>query len=72
MKRLVIGGLAVLAIGLSGCAQAAEAQEPEKQPGKPVSIDWAEVVVHPAPAAKTSCIMLIPGSWTCPEGVAAP
>ena len=72
MKRLIIGGLAALAIGLSGCSQVAEAQEPETQPGRPVGIDWAEVVIHPAPATKTSCITFIPGTWTCPEGVAAP
>ena len=70
MKTLILGGLAALAIGLTGCSVAAEAQPlPEKQHNKPVGL--VKVNVYPAPA-QTNCIMFIPGTWTCPERVAAP
>ena len=70
MKTPILGGLAALAIGLTGCSVAAETQPlPEKQHNKPVGL--VKVNVYPA-SAQTNCIMFIPGTWTCPEGVAAP
>lgn len=70
MKKLIVGGLAALAIGLSGCA-AAQGEEIKPPPNK-APIDLAEVVVHPVPQTKTSCVMLVPSQWLCPEGINAP
>jgi hypothetical protein len=72
MKRLIIGGLAALAIGLTGCgtATAEGVPSPAKPAGTPFSI--ANLLPNSATPSKSPCLMLLPGQWTCPEGFSAP
>ena len=71
MKKLIIGGLAALAIGLTGCSAATAEPVPTK-PITGVPFDFSEVVVNPKAPTKTPCLILVPGHWLCPEGVAPP
>jgi hypothetical protein len=69
MKRLIIGGLAALAIGLTG--RSAAAGDPPVETPAGVPFEPTMVIVTPT-APQTSCVMIVPEHWLCPEGVAAP
>ena len=70
MKKLIVGCLAALAIGLTGCGTAASSPPVEEAPAG-VPFDIAEVVVDPS-VAKTSCLMVVPDRWLCLEGIHPP
>jgi len=70
MKRLIIGGLAALAIGLTGTATAEDVPSRANPAGTPFSI--ANLLPNSATPLKSPCLMFVPGQWTCPEGFSAP
>jgi len=70
MKRLIIGGLAALAIGLTGTATAEDVPSRANPAGTPFSI--ANLLPNSATPSKSPCLMFVPGQWTCPEGFSAP
>ena len=70
--RWLIGGLAVLAISLTGCSATAEgAPVPTTPAGTP--FDISELLPNPTtPIPNTPCAMIGPGHWLCPKGFDAP
>ena len=72
MKKVIISGLAALAIGLTGCSATAEGAPVPAEPATGTPFDISNLLPTTPPTPKTPCVMIVPGQWTCPKVVDAP